>query len=106
MKKSKKSAAVPFESVLDKHLKGASQKEVTAYLNECLSGSDDGLEILFLALNDLARAKGIKELADKTNVARDTYYKLLKGKNPTVNTFRSLLNGLDLDLSIIARKRA
>lgn len=105
--KKKISPSVPFESVLDKHLKGASQKEITAYLNECLGDdSEDGIEMFFVALEDIARARGIAKLAEKTRVARDTYYKMFSRKNPTVETFRSLLSGLDMDIQVVEKKRA
>lgn len=95
-------ASVPFESVLDEHLKGASKKELIAYLNACLGESDDGdLEGFFEGLQDICRAKGIKALAEKTNVTRDAYYKMFKQKNPTLDTFRSVLHGLGLGFQII-----
>lgn len=99
--KKKNAASVPFESVLDKHLKGANKAEIIAYLNACLCEDGDGMEDFFTALNDIARAKGIGKLATKTKKTRDTYYKMFSGKNPTIQTLRSLLLGMDLDFQIV-----
>lgn len=99
-------AAVPFEGVLDKHLKNANQKEVMAYLNACLGDGDEGdMEAFFRGLHDIARAKNLSALAEKTNVKRDTYYKIFASQNPTLATFRSLLKGLDMDFEIVSLKK-
>lgn len=106
-KKSNRTPAVPLDRLLDKHLKSASKSELAVFLNSCLGeNDDDGLEAFFSALEDVARAKGISELAADTKLARDTYYKAFAGKNPTLDTFRTMLNGLDLDIAIIDKRRA
>jgi DNA-binding phage protein len=103
--KRKVPASVPFETVLDKHLKEASAKERITYLNACLSDSeDDGFEAFFEGLHDIARACGISELAEKVDKTRDTVNKMFAHKNPTVETFRSVLNGLGYDIAIVERK--
>lgn len=89
----------------DKHLKGASKQERIAYLNACLGDlDDDGLEAFFQGLQDIARANGIYELAKKADKSRDTLNKMFSHKNPTVDTFRCVLNELGMDIAIIARK--
>lgn len=103
--KKKTPPSVPFEGLLDKHLKGASQKEVMAYLNACLGDGDDGgLEVFFKAIEDIARAKGIADLADKAGKARDTFYKAFAGKNPTLATFRTVLHSLNMEIAVRPRK--
>jgi probable addiction module antidote protein len=103
-RKAKVSPSIPFESILDQHLKSANQKEITAYLNSCLDDDGDDMETFFLVLEDIARARGIQSLAEKTGKARDTFYKMFAGKNPTVGTLRSLLSGLDMDIQIVIKK--
>lgn len=55
---------------------------LNAYLNEALS---DGAPSDFIqALNDVARAKGINELAEKTGIRRESLYKTLQSENPVL----------------------
>ena len=102
-----KRASVPFEKVLDRHLRNSSRRDIVAYLNACLGdGTDQDLEAFFAGLHDLARAQGVTKLAQEARVSRDTLYKMLEYNNPTLETLQSVLRGLDLGLILIDRKRA
>ena len=81
------------------------KKERMAYLNACLGdGDEEGLDAFFLAILDVARAKGVAALAEQANMARDTYYKALERKNPTVSTFRDILHSLGYEMAVVQRK--
>lgn len=53
----------------------SSEEDVTAYLNAALEDGD--ASVLVDALGDIARAKGMTQLAKETGVTRDGLYKAL-----------------------------
>ncbi len=79
----------------------SSEEGVTAYLNAALEDGD--ASVLVAALGDIARAKGMTQLAKETGVTRDGLYKSLSPTgNPSFDTVRKVIKALGFELSITA----
>ena len=90
MKKSKKWDAAEF---LD------DDKTIAAYLNAALE--DDNQELLIVALGNVARAKGMTQLSEKTGITRDGLYKALSPTgNPSFATIQKVIKAMDLEFKI------
>lgn len=89
-----------YEEDLNEALK--KPREAAAYLNAHLEDEEEDSEELFLlALRDVARAHGISEIADRTDLGRESLYKTLSaGGNPKFNTLRAILKAMGLKLSV------
>jgi probable addiction module antidote protein len=75
----------------------------TEYLNEALK--EESQEMFMLALRDVAKAKGISNIAKETNLNRETMYRMLSEKgNPNLSSLNKLLNTLGLTLTIGMKK--
>ncbi|MGP4713826.1 MULTISPECIES: addiction module antidote protein [unclassified Psychrobacter] len=71
---------------------------ISAYLNEALT---DGAPSEFIqALNDVARAKGMNELAEKTGIRRESLYKTLQSEKPRFDTMLKIIDGMGLQLTL------
>ncbi len=75
-------------------------EEAAAYLNAHLN--EDSPEALFLlALRDVAKAHGFGEIAEQSDLGRESLYKALsKDGNPKLSTLRSLLKAIGLKLAV------
>lgn len=79
----------------------SSEEGVTAYLNAALEDGD--ASVLVAALGDIARAKGMTQLAKETGVTRDGLYKSLSPTgNPSFDTVHKVIKALGFELSITA----
>lgn len=89
-----------YEESLVKSLK--SPKEAAAYLNAHLEDEGkDSEELFLLALRDVARAHGISEIANRTDLGRESLYKTLSSDgNPKFYTLKSILKAMGLKLSV------
>jgi len=94
-KKSQKYKDSLFESLKD-------PIEAAAYLTVHIEDDSEYAEQTFLlALRDVAKAYGIKEISEKAKVRRESLYKTLSGSvNPKLNTLRSLLDSMGLKMTI------
>ncbi len=85
-------------------------EEALAYLRASLDDymKDGDLEAFLITLRTVADAKGgVTELSNKTGLNRQNLYKILsKDGNPTLKTMRTILNSLDLNLSVTSSKAA
>lgn len=78
-------------------------EEAAAYLAASLEDtSDPDAEKLFLmALQNVARAYGMQEVAEKTSLGRESLYKALsKQGNPKLRTLTAVLESVGLRLSV------
>jgi probable addiction module antidote protein len=76
---------------------------VVAYLNAALEDGDP--ELLKLVLGDIARSKGMTDIAKAAGLARSNLYKALSPDgNPEFSTVAHVLKALGLRLSV-ARER-
>jgi probable addiction module antidote protein len=80
------------------------KEDIAAYLDAVLEDGDP--ELLKAALGDIARSKGMTEIARAAGLGRSNLYKALSPDgNPEFATVASVLKALGLRLSV-ARERA
>ena len=78
-----------------------SDEDVAAYLDAALDEDDPAL--LAAALGDVARAKGMTEIARETGLGRESLYKALStGGNPEFGTVQKVVRSLGLKIRISA----
>lgn len=76
-----------------------SPEMIAAYIEAVLEEGDPSL--IAAALGDVAKAKGMSQIAKEAGVSRDSLYKSLKeGGNPTLTTVVGVLRSLGLSLSV------
>lgn len=74
---------------------------MAAYLATVL---EDGTSEEFIqALNVVARAKGMSELAEKTGIGRESLYKTLSSEKPRFDTILKIIHALGLNFGIVAK---
>ena len=72
---------------------------IAAYLNAALDEGD--VELLKTALGNIARAKGMTQLAKETGVTRDGLYKALSANgNPSFSTVQKVISAFNLHLAV------
>ncbi|MCK3654958.1 addiction module antitoxin [Pasteurellaceae bacterium Macca] len=69
---------------------------IALYLAEVLRDGTD--EEFIKALNTIARAKGMNELAQKAGIARESLYQTLSSSKPRFESVRKILNALNIEL--------
>lgn len=76
-----------------------SEETIQEFLNLALNSGDQTLFIQ--ALNTVARAKGMTELAANAGVSRESLYKTLsEGSKPYFSPINKLVNALGMSLSL------
>ncbi len=76
------------------------------YLKAALDEKDEP-EVFMNALSHVAKAKGVREIADHTKLNRETLYRLFtKDGNPTLTSLYAILDALGMKLSVEPKKRA
>ncbi len=76
-----------------------SVEDIVAYLDAALEEDDPAL--LSAALGDVARAKGMSEVARLTGLGRESLYKALStGGNPEFGTILKVVRALGLKLRV------
>ena len=105
-KKSKVPASVPFEDLLNKHLRDSSDEELGEYLTACFNAGDN-MEAFYAAVQDLTRARGgVKKLADDMGTTRDSLYKAFKNKSQMIETFAGMIDGLGYEISFTPKGKS
>jgi probable addiction module antidote protein len=78
-----------------------SEEDMAAYLEAALEEDDPAL--LAAALGDIARAKGMTEIARETGLGRESLYKALSPEgNPEFGTVLKVVHSLGLKLHVTA----
>ena len=78
-------------------------KEMVAYLNAWLTDAPDDSAGIARALGDIARAKGMTQLARDTGMSRESLYKALSDTgNPSFDTILRVAKALGLRLRAAA----
>ncbi|QLB18475.1 putative addiction module antidote protein [Mannheimia granulomatis] len=72
---------------------------IALYLAETLKDGTD--EEFIQALNTVARAKGMNELAKKAGIGRESLYQSLSSSKPRFETIRKIIHALNLELSVV-----
>jgi probable addiction module antidote protein len=76
-----------------------SDEDIAAYLDAALEEDDPAL--LAAALGDVARAKGMTEIARETGLGRESLYKALSPEgNPEFGTVQKVVRSLGLKLHV------
>lgn len=77
------------------------EETIQAYLNEMLL---EGTPSEFVqALNDVARARGMNEIAKGAGIGRESLYKSLKSPKPRFETLAKVLDSLGLQLQVVSK---
>jgi probable addiction module antidote protein len=97
-------AAKKYEDDLLERLRD--REYAAEYLNGVLEDEGaDQQERFLLALRDVAKAYGMTNLAEDTELAREAMYRTLsKDGNPRLTTLLSLLDALELKLSVTTKR--
>jgi probable addiction module antidote protein len=80
------------------------EEDITAYLEAVLDDGDPAL--VSAALGDIARARGMTEIAREAGLGRESLYKALSPEgNPEFATVMKVLRALGLSLHVKAAQR-
>jgi probable addiction module antidote protein len=82
------------------HLK--TDEDMVMYLQACMDEAGDDAAFIAAALGNIARAKGMSQLAKDTGLGRESLYKALSGEgNPSFGTILKVTHALGLRLSAV-----
>lgn len=88
----------PFDPA--EHLR--TEEDILFYLEAAMEGNDP--KHIASALGDVARSKGMSEIARKTGLGRQALYNALsENGNPTLETLVAVLSAIGLELSVHKR---
>jgi len=74
-------------------------EEMAAYLEACLEEANGDAAFIAKALGDIARAKGMSQVARDTGLSRESLYKALSGeRSPSLDTILKVVGALGLKL--------
>lgn len=97
-----KTKTTPYD--VAEHLR--TPKEMAAYLEACLAEADGDAAFIAKALGDIARAKGMAQVARDTGLSRESLYKALSGeRSPGFDTILKVISALGLKLHAEADKQ-
>src|SRR5882724_433439 len=98
-KKSVKIRTIPYD--VAKQLRNP--KEMAAYLDAWFAEAPDDVTGIARALGDIARAKGMTQVASDAGLSRESLYKALSaGGNPSLATILKVAKALGLKLHAVA----
>jgi probable addiction module antidote protein len=73
--------------------------EIAAYFEACLEEADGDAAFIAKALGDIARAKGMSQVARDAGLSRESLYKALSGdRSPGFDTILKVIGALGLKL--------
>ena len=74
-------------------------EEMAAYLQACLEEADGDAAFIAKAIGDMARAKGMSQVARDAGLSRESLYKALSGeRSPDFDTILKVIGALGLKL--------
>ena len=80
-------------------------EEMAAYLEACLEEAEGDAAFIAKALGDIARAKGMTQVARDAGLSRESLYKALSGdRSPGFDTTLKVIRALGLQLHAVAAK--
>ena len=80
-----------------------SPEDMAAYLDACFEEDPGDGSLIRAALNDIARAQGMTQIAREAGLGRESLYKALGGKgNPEFATIIKVMKALGLKLHATA----
>lgn len=75
-------------------------EEMAAYLEACFEEADGDAAFIAKALGDIARAKGMTQVAQDAGLSRESLYKALSGeRSPGFDTVLKVVRALGLRLN-------
>ena len=75
------------------------EADMALYLEACLAEAGDDAGFIAKALGNIARAKGMSQLALDTGMGRESLYKALSGQgNPSFATILKVISALGIQL--------
>jgi len=82
-------------------------EEMAAYLEACLEEAEDDAAFIAKALGDIARAKGMTQVARNAGLSRESLYKALSGdRSPGFDTILKVVGTLGLQLHAVAAQNS
>lgn len=76
------------------------EEDIAAYLEACMEEAGDDAAYIAAALGDIARARGMVQLAKDTGISREGLYKALSPDgNPSLATVLKVVKALGLKLT-------
>ena len=76
------------------------QEEMAAYLEACMEEANGDAAFVAKALGDIARAKGMAQVARDAGLSRESLYKALSGeRSPNFDTVLKVMGALGLKLN-------
>lgn len=82
-------------------------EEMAAYLEACIEESEGDAAFITKALGDIARAKGMTQIARETGLSRESLYKALSGdRSPSLDTILKVVAALGLKFSASVKHEA
>ena len=76
-----------------------SDEDIALYLDACLEEAGDDPAFIANALGNIARARGMSQLARETGLGRESLYKALSGEgNPSFATILKVIHALGVKL--------
>lgn len=77
-----------------------SEEDIAGYLDACIEEAGDDAAYIAAALGDIARARGMAQLAKDTGISREGLYKALSPDgNPSLATVLKVVKALGLKLT-------
>lgn len=77
-------------------------EEMAAYLEACLEESNGDAAFVAKALGDIARAKGMTQVARDAGLSRESLYKALSGeRTPGFDTILKVVHALGMELRAV-----
>ncbi|ADE11848.1 addiction module antidote protein [Sideroxydans lithotrophicus] len=74
-------------------------EEMALYLDACIEEADGDAAFIAKALGDIARARGMSQVAKDTGLSRESLYKALSGERaPTFDTILKVTKALGMKL--------
>ena len=74
-------------------------EEMAAYLEACIEEADGDAAFIAKALGDIARARGMSQVASDAGLSRESLYQALSGeRKPTLDTVLRVVRALGLKL--------
>ena len=74
-------------------------EEMAAYLEACIEQANGDAAFIAKALGDIARAKGMSQVAHEAGLSRESLYKALSGdRTPGFDTILKVISALGLKL--------
>ena len=90
-----KTQTTPYDTA--KYLR--TPEDMAAYLEASIEEANGDATIVAMALGNIARAKGMSQVASDAGLSRESLYKALSGeRNPTLETVLKVVRALGLKL--------